>query len=61
MYNNMPQFFLEILHAVCLGFVHIPKIGPKTFQTMEKKKFNAERLTWRLRLAKPHNILQYIL
>ena len=33
----MLQFFLEILQAVCLGFVHIPKIGQLPFQIIEEK------------------------
>ena len=35
----MLQLFWEILQAACLGFVHIPKIGPIPFQILEQKKF----------------------
>ena len=31
----MLQLFLEIQKAVCLGFFHIPKIGPIIFQVFE--------------------------
>ena len=31
------SIFLEILQAVCLGFVHIPDIGPIPFQVIEQK------------------------
>ena len=30
-------FFWEILKAVCLGFVHLPMIGPIPFQIIEQK------------------------
>ena len=33
----MPQHFLEILQTVCLGFVHMPDIGPKPLQIIEQK------------------------
>ena len=33
----MAQFFIEILKAVCLGFVHIPDIGPMPLQIIEQK------------------------
>ena len=33
----MAQFCQDILQAVCLGFVHIPYIGPITFQIIEQK------------------------
>ena len=35
--DYMLQFFLEILQAVYLGFVHIPKLGSIPFQTIELK------------------------
>ena len=39
---------------MCLGFVHIPDIGPIPLQIIEKKNVNAVRLTLRRSLAKPH-------
>ena len=32
-----PNFLFKILQAVCLGFVHIPDIGPVPFQIIEQK------------------------
>ena len=31
-YNSISRFFLKILTAVCLGFVHVPDIGPVPFE-----------------------------
>ena len=53
----MPQFILNILQAVCLGFVHIPDIGPIPLESLSKTNFNSVRLTWRLSLAKSLNEL----
>ena len=51
-WNVMPQFLLKIRQDECLGFVHIPDIGPIPFQIIGQKLVG--RLIWRLSLAQPH-------
>ena len=33
----MPQFLFEVLQALCLGFVHLPDIGPIPLQIIKLK------------------------
>ena len=46
-------FLLEFLKAVCLGFVHIPKIGKYLFKSLSKLVFNTVRIRSMLMLARP--------